>query len=260
LKISDSISLQIDRADYERFKGKRIHIGKSGYPYILEKRDGKPKRIALHRAILNFPKNYLVDHVDGNKWNLTRSNLRLATTAENNRNRKGWNQTGAKGVAQLRNAWQSEIYAENKRYHIGRFATRLYAAVAYDMWAEILHGNFARLNYNPMQSTRIREQLLEDAGFKQKYQELRENTQPKMAYSFTETSTGIMAAGALGSTESQGKTLANYPNRPYLMDMPENSVAEASIPPLRHHYCSAGIRGNPGSQSSGVGFGALGWG
>ena len=48
---------------------------------------GQPRKLHLHRVILNAPENLEVDHIDGDGLNNRRANLRLATKSQNQANR-----------------------------------------------------------------------------------------------------------------------------------------------------------------------------
>ncbi|WP_086480762.1 AP2/ERF family transcription factor [Oceanospirillum sanctuarii] len=85
-----------------------------------------------------------VDHIDGNPSNNTWSNLRLASHAQNMRNRKAV--SGYKGVSAHRGNFRAVITAKGVRYNLGSFLTADLAAQAYDRAAIKLHGSFARVN------------------------------------------------------------------------------------------------------------------
>src|SRR5271167_1146442 len=52
-------------------------------------KNGKVKWVYLHRYILKIQdKKTTVDHIDGNTFNNQKSNLRLCSLADNNKNRK----------------------------------------------------------------------------------------------------------------------------------------------------------------------------
>lgn len=88
-----------------------------------------------------------IDHEDRNPLNNQRSNLRVATKAQNNANkRKHKNSTSVyKGVS-----WNSEkhkwvVYVQSK--NLGYFESELDAALAYDLEAKKRFGVFAVLNF-----------------------------------------------------------------------------------------------------------------
>jgi hypothetical protein len=121
-----------------------------GYACRGERAGGKFRRILLHRLISGAPQGVIVDHIDGDRLNNRRENLRLCGNAENLRNRKTPknNKTGYKGVSRdaRRNKYQAIIKAENKKHYLGSFDTPEKAALAYNAAAIRLHGEFARLN------------------------------------------------------------------------------------------------------------------
>lgn len=91
-----------------------------------------------------------VDHEDGNGLNNRRSNLRLATTTQNNRNRglQAHNTSGFKGVNwdERLQKYRAKITVNRKCIHLGMFDTAQEAADAYDGAACLCHGRFAKLN------------------------------------------------------------------------------------------------------------------
>lgn len=109
--------------------------------------------ILMHRFILNPQKGQDVDHIDRNGLNNQRKNIRPCTRSENMFNRKKRNNVSSsyKGVCfdSKRNKWTAELTVNKKRYRIGRFKTEENAAIAYNIFAEKHHGEFALLNtYN----------------------------------------------------------------------------------------------------------------
>lgn len=91
----------------------------------------------------------LVDHKDGNPLNNSRSNLRLATRAQNSQNSKRYknNTTGFKGVYfdARYNKWFSKIQVNKRSKFLGYHNTPEEAFSAYKAAALELHGEFARL-------------------------------------------------------------------------------------------------------------------
>lgn len=109
--------------------------------------NGKRGQIQMHRLIMGAPKGILVDHRDGNGLNNRRSNLRLATKAENARNKPAHrnNRSGLKGVhwSQVNRRWIALITHDGQKHHLGTFGTKEEASAAYEAAAIRLHGEFA---------------------------------------------------------------------------------------------------------------------
>ncbi len=104
----------------------------------------------IHRLILNAPEHLEVDHIDGNRLNNQRSNLRLATSSQNKMNRgpRKDNTSGYKGVSwhSQRLKWTARVKAGQKYIHLGLFDSKEAAALAYNSAARQLHGEYAWLN------------------------------------------------------------------------------------------------------------------
>lgn len=122
------------------------------YAYRTIKRaDGSQTAQLLHRFLLEPPDGLMVDHKDGSGLNNCRSNLRLATNAENGRNRRKNvnNKSGYKGVSwrKQRSKWKSQINVNGRNKFLGYFTDVLDGARAYDRAALELHGEYASLNF-----------------------------------------------------------------------------------------------------------------
>lgn len=114
------------------------------------RRDEVGKTIYMHRLILNTPKGKQTDHINLNRLDNRRSNLRIATASENKANeglRKN-NTSGYKGVYWFGRDqfWIAYITVNKKPIRIGSFATAKKAAIAYDIFAKKHFGNFALTN------------------------------------------------------------------------------------------------------------------
>jgi hypothetical protein len=110
--------------------------------------------LKMHRFIMQAGERDIVDHIDGDKLNNQRSNLRLVDTAKNNQNtKKQIGKSGYRGVNfnerdQLFNA---TISFGGRNQYIGSFLTALDAARAYDQRALELYGPDAMTNARIMQ-------------------------------------------------------------------------------------------------------------
>lgn len=105
--------------------------------------------IALHRFLMGTPKDKHVDHVNGDRLDNRRENLRLASRSQNMFNvakRPGF-KSQFKGVAKVGTKWRAGIQFNKKTTIIGIFEHEWEAALAYDMVAFSLYPEFARTNF-----------------------------------------------------------------------------------------------------------------
>lgn len=111
--------------------------------------------IKLHRVILErilqrrLDPNERVDHINLDKLDNRRENLRLATQSQNcmNKRRQSNNTSGYKGVAFHKSSgkWEARINVNGKRLYLGVFDTPELAYEEYCNAAKEYHGEFARL-------------------------------------------------------------------------------------------------------------------
>jgi hypothetical protein len=87
-----------------------------------------------------------IDHINGNRADNRIVNLRLATPAENSRNRRRHqnNISGFKGVIRQRAKWHAQIMVNGRWHRLGGFSTPEEAHAAYCEAAPKFHGEFAR--------------------------------------------------------------------------------------------------------------------
>lgn len=129
----------------------------------------KRRTLLMHRYILdlgcdNTYTDPVIDHIDGDGLNNTKSNLRLCNRSQNamNKKLKSNSKTGWRGVrkiisysrgrnktlAILKKPWCAYITPKGqKRINIGYYETPEEAARAYDEKAKELFGEFAKLNF-----------------------------------------------------------------------------------------------------------------
>jgi len=112
---------------------------------------GKQRTVWMHRVIAETPDDMETDHINGNKRDNRRSNLRRCFPVENRRNMKirTDNSSNFKGVSWFErdNKWSARIGIGGKRIHLGLFENILDAARAYDKAAREQFGEFARTNF-----------------------------------------------------------------------------------------------------------------
>ena len=116
-------------------------------------------QILMHRVILNTPKGVFVDHKDHNGLNNQRENIRHCTASQNTMNVTTHSKTGYLGVSyydfnrKKSKPYRATIWIDGGNIHLGTFATKEEAAIAYNKAALEHHGEFANLNIIPDQST-----------------------------------------------------------------------------------------------------------
>lgn len=121
---------------------------KTGYAYTTDTR--KP----IHRIILSRKLNREIldtevcDHIDGDRTNNKRDNLRLVTTQQNLRNRPSVHnsQSRFKNVYKAKNKWKVCIRHNSKDYYFGVYPTESAAAQVANYHLLQLHQEYARLN------------------------------------------------------------------------------------------------------------------
>lgn len=157
-KFGDKVVL-IDDEDYALIKDYKWHVmcdKGNFYARCNTFVNGKRKSPKMHRVIMRVShiERPHVDHKNGNGLDNRKSNLRLATIAENSRN-VGTNSrsvTGYKGVSLYTKNHMAGWYAvrlrkKNKTYFGGYFKDVIEAAKKYDELAKEHHGEFAYLNF-----------------------------------------------------------------------------------------------------------------
>ena len=109
------------------------------------------RHVQIHRLVLNAPENMEVDHINGNRLDNRRENLRLCTSAQNkcNRGPRKDNKSGYKGVSWhgQRQKWTVRIKTPYGKYlSLGLYTDKKEAALAYNKAAVEHHGEFAFIN------------------------------------------------------------------------------------------------------------------
>jgi hypothetical protein len=118
--------------------------------YAMTRSHGTMHRMIMRRLHGGYVDQFDLDHINGNKLDNRRENLRAASRSENTWNR---HQTEGNshylGVHHLksRDKYSSYINVDGVRCRIGNFADEDEAAWMRDQYAIELHGDFASLNF-----------------------------------------------------------------------------------------------------------------
>lgn len=143
----------VDDGDFEIFGVFNWYCTEHGY---AARRDSEDKLHYLHRDITNASTEEVVDHINCNKLDNRRVNLRKCTQAENTwnaRNKKvgksGFigvytSDTGAKQGWHLKKKYAAKIHVNGKSIWLGRYATPEEAHRVYVDACNKYHGSFSK--------------------------------------------------------------------------------------------------------------------
>jgi predicted DNA binding protein len=140
--------MKVDYEDYLFYKNKHIIIDPKGYALRSLPRNKKEHRkVRVHREIMNAPEDVQIDHINGDKLDNRRCNLRFATGSQNQHNRIKYktNTTGYKGVVRHGKKFRAVITAHGTKHNLGTYDTPEKAAVMYNLAAIKYHGAFLTL-------------------------------------------------------------------------------------------------------------------
>lgn len=119
--------LIIDKEDLETILSFKRYVGinSSGYAYM----NWRGKEFFIHRLVMNLPQDYdnetkiIADHIDGNRLDCRKENLRVCHKAYNPINCKLYknNTSGVKGVVWMKrlSKWQASIQVDKKPIYLG---------------------------------------------------------------------------------------------------------------------------------------------
>lgn len=116
----------VDDADFEWLSQYKWHSHSVGYAATTI----SGRLVLMHRLIMETPEGMDTDHINRDKSDNQRANLRVCTHAENMKNRSSEykkyknNKSGTPGVSwdTRRGAWVVQIQLNNKRKQYGFFA------------------------------------------------------------------------------------------------------------------------------------------
>jgi hypothetical protein len=106
-------------------------------------------QILLHRFIVGAKGTEIVDHINHNKFDNRRSNLRVCTNQQNtmNRGKQSNGNNEYKGICFTSHGkWQAQIVYNGESIYLGLYDNAISAAKAYDNAARNLFGKYAYLN------------------------------------------------------------------------------------------------------------------
>jgi hypothetical protein len=145
------VAFEIDDEDLPIVLSHSWYVSSRGYLSATDRtKSPKGETVLLHRLIMNTPKGMCTDHINGDKLNNHKTNLRICTIKQNIRNQKpkiGMT-SKYKGVSWSKKMemWKSGIKIDLRQIHLGYFKDEKDAALAYNESAINNYGEFARIN------------------------------------------------------------------------------------------------------------------
>lgn len=110
-------TVEIDEQDLQLVSKYKWHLNSTGYAVWRGIEDGVKKTVRMHRLITGAPPEKIVDHINHNRLDNRRINLRVCTQAENMLNKR--NQGKGYWYQKQNNNWVVEIQGK----HRGCFST-----------------------------------------------------------------------------------------------------------------------------------------
>lgn len=163
--LPDGTCFKIDADAVEEVKLWHWHIDKKGY--IIRGDRGLPKMM-LHWYVLGMDAdhNNLIDHINRDKTDCRRSNLRQVTPKQNsyNHSRHSTNRSGYTGAFwdKRRRKWKSDIYTSGRHVCLGYFDNKVMAAQCYNYAAVIIRGKYVgELNDVPAIPDKLKKMIYE---------------------------------------------------------------------------------------------------
>jgi hypothetical protein len=133
----------IDTADFPKISKYQFFLNSTGYPVTVINNT----RVNLHNLLIPSVQGYQIDHINRNKLDNRRSNLRQVSTALNQLNKgkcAGSKTSKYKGVSYAKD--KNRYRAVFKKEHLGYFNTEEEAARAYNQRVTSLYGTDVYLN------------------------------------------------------------------------------------------------------------------
>ena len=142
----------VDGEDYEELMKYKWQCSKQGYAtrgdYTTE--EGS-KTVYMHREVFDLDEGETLDHINRNKLDNRKGNLRVSSHLENMRNQGKYQmKRGAsskyKGVHKKKNRYVASITINKEQYQLGSYKTEEQAGLQYNKYAKKYFKEYAVLN------------------------------------------------------------------------------------------------------------------
>lgn len=142
----------IDDSDAEWASKYQWRLSHQGYAVRSEQTKAGYREVSIARELLNAPSGFEVDHINRDRLDNRRCNLRLVTKQQNQMNRSKLSGTTSRFIGVYihrgrKKMWDSRITIGGRIIWLGSYYDETEAALAYDNMAKKMKGEYANLNF-----------------------------------------------------------------------------------------------------------------
>jgi len=153
IKLTKGAVALVDDEDYRHLSIHKWHLTSNGYAARRAIVGGKSKIVLMHQYVTELKYGEMPDHIDMNKLNNSRKNIRPVTRSQNRMNGglDKNNKSGVRGVSwdTGRQLWTSKIGVNGKTINLGRFNDIVVASRAYKSAVEKYFPGFSTMGKTP---------------------------------------------------------------------------------------------------------------
>jgi hypothetical protein len=147
IKTNKNEDIVVDKDLYNELNQYIWHKNTQGYAST----NINKKTISMTKYILKYNGKDVIDHINGNKLDNRKENLRIVTYTQNAQNKSKRENTTSKYIGVYfrkdRNTWIAEIRVNSKKNYLGKFKTEIEAAKARDIATKKHFGEYGKLNF-----------------------------------------------------------------------------------------------------------------
>lgn len=155
----------IDKEDRQRVEAEGTwQLHKTGYAYRNKSINNKKQTVYLHRFIvgLEHGDGLQVDHIDGNKLNNSKENLRIVSAGQNAQNKtKSLGVSKYRGVSKDKNKWIGSVNIPGEKRLRKTFATEEEAAI----WCQENRNKHLPYALPDPEVVKLQERIIEEEQF-----------------------------------------------------------------------------------------------
>lgn len=150
IELSKGKYAKVDDCDFDALNKFNWSLMGHGYASRVEIVNGKRHNIHMHRVIMGTPEGMDTDHINMDRIDNQRHNLRICTRSENIMNQPKYKKGNSifRGVHFNKKSgkWVATAHKQRKVFNLGYFKTPEEAARVYNKKVLELYGSFSKVN------------------------------------------------------------------------------------------------------------------